>query len=242
VIGEVAGGCLAGGVRLPQDGIGYAVVRLARNRYYGHPSLIRYIQALGSSARLNRLGSLYIGDLSQPRGGPMAFGHSSHQNGLDADIWFNLKQGPVLFARTDLTRELIQTPSMLNFGRTGLDYTLWTPRHAKLLEVAARLPAVDRIFVNPHIKRELCRTVRYDRSWLRKIRPWHWHDDHFHVRLTCPEDSIDCIQQAPVPAGDGCDEGLSWWLGLRIPAIRPRPSAPRPVRLPEHCASVLYAD
>jgi hypothetical protein len=30
---------------------------------------------------------LYIGDISQPRGGPMTSGHASHQIGLDADIW-----------------------------------------------------------------------------------------------------------------------------------------------------------
>ena len=30
---------------------------------------------------------ILVGDMSQPRGGPMLTGHASHQVGLDADIW-----------------------------------------------------------------------------------------------------------------------------------------------------------
>jgi penicillin-insensitive murein endopeptidase len=118
---------------------------------------------------------------------------------------------------------------------------LWDASHARVLEAAARDPRVDRIFVNAHIKQELCRSVRGDRSWLRKIRPWHRHDDHFHMRLACPADSPDCIPQKPLAPGDGCDASLDWWLSL--PPLRPLPEnhhgpAPSPA-LPRACRAVL---
>jgi penicillin-insensitive murein endopeptidase len=95
---------------------------------------------------------------------------------------------------------------------------------------------VDRIFVNAHIKRELCDMSRGDRSWLHKIRPWYHHDDHFHMRLACPGDSPDCIRQKPIPAGDGCDD-LGWWLGHEpaTPGVKappePKPNMPAECRL-----------
>ena len=58
-----------------------------------------------------------------------------------------------------------------------------------MLEVAASDPVVDRIFVNPVIKRELCTHEPPGSLWLRKLRPWWGHHDHFHVRLRCPPGS-----------------------------------------------------
>ena len=83
---------------------------------------------------------------------------------------------------------------------------------AAVLRLAASDPRVDRIFVNPVIKRSLCEGAagEEDRAWLRKIRSWWGHDEHFHVRLSCPEDSKDCVPQAPLPDDDGCDVG--WWF------------------------------
>src|SRR5439155_21254326 len=66
-------------------------------------------------------------------------------------------------------------------------------------------------FVNPLVKGALCAEAGDDRAWLRKIRPWWAHHEHFHVRLACPADSPDCERQPPLPPGDGCDE-LAWWL------------------------------
>ena len=62
---------------------------------------------------------------------------------------------------------------------------LWTPAHTRLLKRAASYPEVERILVNPGIKKKLCDTVTGDRSWLRKVRPFWGHDYHFHVRIGC---------------------------------------------------------
>lgn len=239
-IGETSAGCLSGGVSLPEQGTGYQVMHLERNRYYGHAELIRSILNLARVTAENRWGELHVGDLAQPRGGPMAFGHRSHQTGLDVDIWFNLD--PDLLRHANGYRSNIPAPSLLTPDQSRLNRLLWDSRLARVLETASRDPRVDRIFVHAQIKRELCRTVRGDRSWLRKIRPWYRHDDHFHLRLACPADSPECIPQAPLSDGEGCDASLDWWLAQPpSPAPPTRPPAPPAVTLPYRCRAILSA-
>ena len=235
-IGETNSGCVAGAMSLPLDGTGYQVMHIERNRYYGHPDLVKAIKLLGQQATRHKLGVMLVGDLGQPRGGPLPFGHRSHQSGLDVDVWFNLD--PSLVANANAMRNNVNAPSMLNGSKAGLDRDAWSADQAKLLELAANLPGVDRIFVNPYIKKELCESVEGDRSWLRVIRPWYNHDDHFHLRLACPADSTSCREQDPVPVGEGCDSGLDWWFHHEtVTTPKPHPE-PKP-RLPDECRDLL---
>ncbi|MDA8229974.1 MAG: penicillin-insensitive murein endopeptidase [Magnetospirillum sp.] len=232
-IGSPAAGCLAGAVALPPDGDGYQAIRLERNRFYGHPDTIAFIRRLGRKAKGAGLGILLIGDMAQPRGGPMSFGHGSHQTGLDVDIWFRMAQRPLTAAE----RAEPQPVSMVA-GR-HVDPSRWSGAQVRLLRLAAETPEVDRIFVNPAIKAELCGSVTGDRAWLRKIRPWWGHDEHFHVRLACPKDDPACAAQAPVPEGDGCGAELAWWsVRGMVPGPSDRPDHRHP-RLPAACAGIL---
>lgn len=241
VVGGVAHGCLAGGVALPADGPGYQVIRLSRKRYFGHPDTIAFIERLGQAAEAAKLAAFYVGDMAQPRGGPLPYGHASHQTGLDVDIWFNLDPKPSLPA---LSREDVDLPSMLPDGR-HIDLDRFGASQVSLLRLAASDPHVDRIFVNPVIKDALCRGVggagRGDRTWLHRVRPWYGHDEHFHVRLSCPADSPECEAQAPVPPGDGCDATLAAWFGKTLPSSGPiEPKPPKP-KLPTACHAILVA-
>ena len=76
---------------------------------------------------------------------------------------------------------------------------LWTPAHARLLKRAASYPEVERILVHPGIKKKLCDTVKGDRSWLRKVRPFWGHDYHFHIRIGCQPGSTGCKRQEATP-------------------------------------------
>ena len=87
-IGTYNDGCLAGAVELPITGPGWQVMRVSRNRYWGNPNLVAFIKRLGESAKEIGWSGILVGDMSQPRGGPMFTGHTSHQIGLDVDIWF----------------------------------------------------------------------------------------------------------------------------------------------------------
>ncbi len=113
---------------------------------------------------------------------------------------------------------------------------------------AASYDGVERIFINAGIKKLLCETAGRDRAWLRKIRPWYKHDDHLHVRLSCPPGVAGCKQQEPVPPGDGCGENLAYWLSDA--PYKPPPKPTKPVKpppeitlagLPPACRTVLTA-
>jgi penicillin-insensitive murein endopeptidase len=240
IIGSPANGCISGAARLPADGIGYQAIRLGRHRNFGHPETVRFVQRLGKAGAGAGLVPFYVGDMAQPRGGPMTSGHAAHENGVDVDIWFNLDQKPDL---APAAREDVDLPSMVLPDKSDIDRNRFGERQVRLLRLAASDLHVDRIFVHPTIKRALCQGVGGagdgDRSWLHKIRPWYGHDEHFHVRLACPAGSPDCVGQAPVPPGDGCDASLDWWFApppeVTTPAL---PKPPRPP-LPKACAAIL---
>lgn len=241
-IGAYARGCLAGAVALPVDGKTWQVMRLSRNRNWGHPSLIAFLERFSARGRDIGWPGLLVGDMSQPRGGPMITGHASHQIGLDADIWFLPMPDREL---SKAEREQISAISMVKMATREIDTSVWTPSRAALVRQAALDAEVARIFVNPAIKKAMCDTATGDRRWLAKVRPWYGHNYHFHVRMACPAGAEGCKDQDPVPAGDGCGADLAWWLGPEpwkpSPPEKPRP----PVKLadlPPACAQVLVAE
>ena len=253
-IGAYSKGCLAGGVALPINGPDWQVMRLSRNRNWGHPRLIDYLERLASDARaFDDWPGLLVGDLSQPRGGPMLTGHTSHQIGLDADIWLTPMPDRIL---TDQEREDISAVSMLKDPFT-VDPEVWTPGRTKLIKRAASYPQVHRIFVHPAIKKILCQQAgAKNRRWLAKVRPWWNHYYHFHVRLSCPPGVAGCANQKPVAGNDGCGTELkNWYAMLRKSEIwkanqPPTPAKPatpakskkrlkRVADLPKDCKTVL---
>lgn len=239
-IGSPSRGCLSGAEALPLDGPGWQVMRPSRHRYYGHPHLIDFIERLAAEA--NRMGGgILIGDMALPRGGPMPTGHRSHQIGLDVDIWF-LPAPSSPFGPAD--QEQVSATSMVSSDGQTVDPINWTSWQATLLEQAALDPQVDRIFVNPAIKRVLCKSATTDHPWLQKIRPWWGHDDHFHVRLLCPEGEDACVQTEAMPAGDGCDASLEWWFSAEAKEAVQQAAKEPPKRLtlddlPPACRAIL---
>jgi penicillin-insensitive murein endopeptidase len=238
IIGGQAAGCIAGAVRLPADGPGFQTIHLARSSFWGAPSTIARIEQLGEQAHAAGLGELYVEDISRPRGGPLPGGHVSHQLGIDVDVGLDVRPKPAL----DPTgRETVELPGMVRADQRGVDPAQWTPEVVTLLHLAADLPEVDRILINPAIKQQLCATVRGDRSWLRLMRPWYDHSAHMHIRFRCPANQHDCIQAAPPPPGDGCDATLQWWFDqLSAPAKLAAPYHPPP--LPAACKAVITAE
>jgi penicillin-insensitive murein endopeptidase len=214
--------------------------------------MIDYLQDLSREAARIGWAGLYIGDISQPRGGPTSSGHASHQMGLDADIWM-LPPGRLNLSRQE--RESLSSVSVRTADQRGLTEH-WTPRHAQVLRAAASDPRVDRIFVAAAVKIELCRTATpQDTPWLQRIRPIQGHNYHFHVRLRCPSGSPHCETQTPTVAqlsngGNGCDETLTWWVTdyLNPPPSTGQPADPPPRRrhpreytmadLPRQCSQV----
>ncbi len=223
--GSYAKGCLAGGVRLPETGPTWQAMRLSRNRNYGHPSMIAFLKDLSAQAALQPgWAGLYLGDISQPRGGPMTSSHQSHQLGLDADIWLHKA------TRMNLTRAERETLSSTTVRSKNLRSvtSYWSRQHMNILKAAASDPRVDRIFITAPAKIWMCENAKGNRKWLQKVRPYWGHHYHFHVRLKCPDGAAGCVTQTPTVSqlakgGDGCDDTLNWWVtaALDPPKVDP---------------------
>jgi penicillin-insensitive murein endopeptidase len=209
-IGDYSAGCLQGSEALPLDGDGYQVMHPSRLRYFGHPALVDFLKNLGRTVHEKKLGVILLGDMSQPRGGRAPGGHASHQTGLDVDIWSCYPKQAGARQLTANEREQFKARSVLDPKTSSIQHK-WRPYVSNVLRLISEDQRVSRVFVNPIIKRDLCQQAGEDRAWLGKIRPWYGHDDHFHVRLLCPQDSPDCTPQQEIPRGDGCAE-LAWWF------------------------------
>ena len=233
--GPNTGGCIAGAVSLPLEGTGFQTIHLDRSAFWGAPQTIAHLESFGREAAAAGLPTLLMEDISRARGGPMPGGHVSHQIGLDADVGLDMRVRPPLSVAA---RNTVELRGLVRADGRDIDAPVWSPAVTALLRMAAGLPEVDRILVNPAIKQQLCREVTGDRSWLHLIRPWYGHAAHMHIRFRCPSDQVDCVQAAPPPAGDGCDATLQWWFDqLDAPAKPSQPYKAPP--LPEACREIL---
>ncbi len=245
VIGYYSKGCLAGAVELPIDGPHWQVMRLSRNRNWGHPELIRFLKRFSAdAAKATGWPGILIGDMAQPRGGPLPFGHLSHQVGLDVDIWYTPEPDHIL---TRKERETMSATHMVAASGRSVNEN-FTAADAKFLRTVAEEPNVERVLVNAAIKKKMCELEgKHHYAWMAKLRPWYAHTSHIHVRLKCPADSPHCRAQPSVPSGDGCGKkALAYWFSDRV--LHPKPAKhPRPrkeimlANLPAACKAVLNA-
>lgn len=249
-IGYYPRGCLQGGVPLPTTGPTWQVMRLSRNRNWGHPSLIHFLEKFApAAAKATGWKGIMVGDLAQPRGGPLPYGHTSHQIGLDVDVWFMPMPDHVL---SKDEREKTSATNLVSDDWKHLNPKTWTPQHVAFIKTAAEQPEVERVLVNAVIKQELCRVENKNKDgWMAKVRPWYYHHDHIHVRLKCPADSPNCRAQPLIGSEDGCDKkALAFWFSDKV-LHPPKPTTPttpaKPPKaltmadLPPACKDVLAA-
>ncbi len=244
VIGAYNKGCIAGAAKMPITGDTWQVMRLSRNRNWGHPALVALLKRLSEKAHKDAgWPGILVGDMGQPRGGPALSGHASHQIGLDADVWLTPMPNHLLSREQ---REEMSATMMVRDDRLDIDPKAWTSSHLAVIRDAALEPSVQRIFVNAAIKKALCREAKGDKSWLSKVRPWYGHDYHFHIRMRCPAGSDACDGQREQEGGDGCDD-LGYWFKdsvLHPPPPKEPLKPPPPVtltQLPAACRQVLNA-
>lgn len=260
-IGYYSRGCLAGGKMLPENGPAWQAMRLYRNRNWGHPLLIEVIERLATEAKAaGEFPGLLVGDLNQPRGGPMTSGHASHQVGLDADIWLRLPPKKRLTTKQQYS-DYLQPHSMVN-RKNWLDVNpkYFTEKQVALIKRVASYPEVGRVGVNPAIKYALCKAAGGDTPWLAKIQGWAGHHYHMHVRLKCPPGSKSCRDQSK-PRATSCKYAEKWYADKKawidLPAaekkkriakkkkkkkVKRKPKPPITLAgLPSACRSVLAA-
>ena len=134
--GAYSRGCATGNIQLPETGPTWQAMRLSRNRNWGNPQLVDFLVGLSQQATRYGWAGLYIGDMSQPMGGPMTSGHASHQIGLDADIWM---LPPSSLRLTPAQRENLSAQSVV--AKNGIRPSpLWSASHHAIIRAAASDP------------------------------------------------------------------------------------------------------
>ncbi len=200
----------------PNDGWQVRAKRLKPNKYlhikkgsrensYGHPSLILMLQRSAKEIAKGARGSvLVVGDISDKNGGPLS-GHHSHQSGRDADVAFYALDGDgkrivldhfVKFGGDgkavdgsgytfDDWRNWLLVQSWVRDRRAGLSHiSISSPLRQRLVRYAARQPAFKKY-------------VTEVSALLKQPEDAEPHDDHFHVRVSCPKRQTEiCREQS----------------------------------------------
>jgi penicillin-insensitive murein DD-endopeptidase len=142
-------------------------------------------------------------------------------------------------------REFNLAQNMVAEDRRDIDPKVWTHAHSEVVRAAAEDSVVSRIFVNPAIKKALCREAGAHRGSLAKVRPWWHHEDHFHVRLACPAESAECKSQPLPPVDEGCGKELDAWIKKAMLAPKPPAATQQPTHpltlagMPAACRQVV---
>lgn len=166
-VGLPNAGLLRRGVQLPAHGRDFftwdPVTRRVPNRGWRRWGTDRLVRTLVRTLRRYRSANpdaprVGVGDLSRPRGGDFgarfgSLGHVSHQNGLDADIYY---------PRTDRRRRPPQRPKLVD---------RWLAQELVNEFVAA---GADLVFVGPSLALKGPSGM---------VQPLAHHDDHLHVRI-----------------------------------------------------------
>ena len=187
------------------EGEGFMKIFVPRDRGYATYDMTQVVAIAASQLAHDYPGGerVQIGDVCAQKGGQLAH-HASHQNGLDADIAYmrvnHREQNPQVITGFD---ELFVKNGKIteNFD----EERVWD--FVKAIHDTGRLV---RIFMDPVIKATLCEyadkigETESQTDVLRRIRPLALHQDHMHIRITCPLNSPTCVKQADPPAGTGC--------------------------------------
>ena len=144
VLGFYAHGCIAGAEGLPINGDNWQVMRLSRNRYWGHPDLVALVKRLAAKARKDAgWPGILVGDMSQPRGGPMFTGHASHQVGTGRRHLADADADPAIVAqraRGNVGRhDGARRPARHRSARLDADASCGDPRRCAGADRAAHL-------------------------------------------------------------------------------------------------------
>lgn len=205
-VGHPNEGHLEGGVRLDTK---LPYIRVVPGREpsdvrWGLPSLVRMLERAAKSVAKKFPGSaLDLGDLSR-KGGGEVLRHHSHESGRDADIGFYAvdAKGKQVHAPTFIKFE----SGLVSSNAPGARFDL--PRNWLLVQMLLTDPArTSHIFIAEPLRHELLAYAKkrgasralLDHAAVVMMQPTTSlpHDDHMHVRVSCPRGSHSaCIELA----------------------------------------------
>jgi penicillin-insensitive murein DD-endopeptidase len=199
-IGAPNDGKLAGAIRLR----GSRVLRQPDGaRSWGLPTLVRLVQSAAAKVARKHKGSvMLVGDLSGRTGGPID-GREGHQSGREVDIAFYVTNS---HGKAVNVRHFVAMDGS-GKGRELTWATFDEARNWLVVEalVSAEKADVQHIYVSSALKARLLAyasrghatkdVIARASSLLTRAGEGESRDDHFHVRIACPEPREACIQE-----------------------------------------------
>lgn len=148
--------------------------------------------------------ALGIGDISRKYGGKLG-GHKSHQQGLDADVSYYIRNQYNPRSLDDIVQN----------SKPNKDWLI--DKQWELFKHTVKTNYVDRILVDQALKSALCRYARTKAELsgntpvndlafqtLRRLRVVTNHQDHFHIRVKCSVLQVRCRMMADPPQSPEC--------------------------------------
>ncbi len=239
-VGSPNGGHLKGGVHLDLAHPWLRVVPAYESGdvRWGLPVLVNMIDRAARAVSRRFPGSaLDVGDLSQ-RGGGDLLRHHSHESGRDADLGFYVvdAKGKQIHARTFIKFDTAMASTTVPGARYDTARN-WAFVQELITDPSAR---ISHLFIAEWVRRELLAYARprvshalYDRAAVALMQPRDSlpHDDHIHLRITCPHElhssSVELARSAPHGHARVAHKGHPMGHGLRTPArVPPAPGKP----------------
>jgi penicillin-insensitive murein endopeptidase len=170
----------------------------SEDHVFGHPALVLMLQRTAKQMSRAVVGStMLVGDLSRESGGRL-YGHFSHQSGRDADVGFYAKDAS---GRPQVLERFVAFDGLGRAkNKSGLvfdDYRNWLLVQSWVKDERAGL---SHIFVSHGLRARLLRFanevpefrpyVPAAKKLLKQPEDASSHDDHFHVRISCPKDQL----------------------------------------------------
>ncbi len=187
-------GTLMNGSELPEKGVGFENIG-ERTDDWGSGLMVSFIMNAGPLVAAANPGSVMrVGAIAQQYGGAYA-PHTSHQNGLDADVLF--------MGAKDYSSVLDGQGNVTSKFDVEKNWSVWKIATSQQLATSNGKPttAVSMILVDPRIKTFICSWAKsreatldaLDYEVLRRLRPTAGHDNHFHLRFKCSPHYASCV-------------------------------------------------
>jgi murein endopeptidase len=204
-VGSFTDGRIEKGEVVAKDGRGYHQVYPERDTLWATGMMASLIKRTSEKIASDYPGTIVmLGDISKRGGGSLGT-HASHQSGLDADIPYVGNEG---FQSVVDGRGRIK--DSFDYARNWHFFRLVASQ--KVLQDGEEITVLNRIFVNPTVKRGLCEWAKQtgllsnslDAEIMRRIRPIEGHANHFHLRLRCSPHYPACRNQIDPDNNSGC--------------------------------------
>ena len=178
------------------------VRKKSRKIAYGHPALLLMLKNTAKEIAKVMPGSvLLVGDLSAKKGGPLK-GHASHQSGRDADVGFYVKKKGLRVNSKSFRRFRSD-----GIAKDGSRYTFDDRRNWLLVRfwLTDGRAGISHVFVSRGLRKRLlafANRVPTERKYAKRAAKFlkqptdsGAHDDHFHVRISCPKNQKDICRE-----------------------------------------------